>query len=45
VVKKAPEYKVELVCEEKFLKDVIGAMKKAHPYETPAYSVIELVDI
>jgi hypothetical protein len=45
VVKKAPEYKVELVCEEKFLKDVIGAMKKAHPYETPAYSVIELVNI
>lgn len=27
------------------LKDVIAAMKKAHPYEETAYQVIELVDV
>ena len=44
-IERVLEYKVEMVCEEEFLKEVIDAMKKAHPYETPAYSVIELVDI
>jgi hypothetical protein len=36
-IEKVQEYKVELVCEEKFLKDAIAALKKNHPYETPAY--------
>jgi hypothetical protein len=35
------EYKVELVCEESFLKSAIAAMKEAHPYEEPAYDVYE----
>lgn len=33
------EYKVELVCEEACIKQVIEAMKQAHPYEEPAYDV------
>ena len=44
-IERVLEYKVEMVCEEEFLKEIIDAMKKAHAYETPAYSVIELVDI
>lgn len=39
-----PELKVEMVCEEVLIKDVILAMKKAHPYETPAYSVIQMLN-
>ena len=31
------EYKVEMVCEDNLVRDVILAMKKAHPYEEPAY--------
>jgi hypothetical protein len=31
------EYKVEMVCETQYIKVVIAAMKKAHPYEEPAY--------
>ncbi|HIO96093.1 MAG TPA: hypothetical protein EYG67_04655 [Campylobacterales bacterium] len=27
------------------LEAVIEAMKKAHPYEVPAYGVVELIDI
>lgn len=31
------EYKVELVCPDEKIKEVITALKAAHPYETPAY--------
>lgn len=36
------EYKVELVCDEKHIKDAIKALKDSHPYEEPAYDVIKL---
>jgi structural toxin protein (hemagglutinin/hemolysin) RtxA len=36
------EMKVETVCLEEVLDDVIQALKKAHPYEMPAYGVIKL---
>ncbi len=39
------EYKVEMVCENRLIHDVIAAMKQAHPYEEPAYDVIKLEDI
>lgn len=39
------EYKVELVCDDALLVGVIEAMKSSHPYEEPAYDVIQLVDI
>lgn len=39
------EYKVELVCAEKYLKKTIKALKIAHPYEEPAYSVIKLIEV
>ncbi len=35
------EYKVELVCEDDKLDNVIAALKKAHPYEEPAYQIID----
>lgn len=37
-----PELKVEMVCAEECIRDVIAAMKTAHPYETPAYQVIRV---
>ena len=36
------EYRVEMICEEKYLDDVVVAMKKTHPYEEVAYNVIKL---
>ena len=36
-VEKVIEYKVELICEERFLDKAIEALIGAHPYETPAY--------
>ncbi len=39
---KIPELKVEMVCKDEIIKDVIQALIKAHPYETPAYWVQEV---
>ncbi|MBP6217578.1 MAG: YqfO family protein [Oligoflexales bacterium] len=36
------EYKVEMVCLDEYLEDVMTAMKKSHPYETPAFDIIKL---
>lgn len=43
-IEKLPEFKVEMVCEDHFIKIVIEALKAAHPYEEPAYQVIKLED-
>ena len=42
IVETVKEYKIELVCEDGFIQVAIAAMKKAHPYETPAYDVWKL---
>ena len=36
------EYRVEMVCDDRFIRDAVAAMKKAHPYEEPAYDVWKL---
>ncbi|WP_372883179.1 NGG1p interacting factor NIF3 [Psychromonas sp.] len=36
------EYKVELVCAGECIKAVLEALINTHPYETPAYSVVEI---
>ncbi len=41
-LEKISEYKVEMVCEETHINDVINALKKTHPYEEPAYQVTKL---
>ncbi len=39
------EFKVELVCEDEFVKAAVIALLHAHPYEEPAYSVWRLEDV
>ncbi len=41
-LKKVEEYKVEMVCEDQLISEVITALKLAHPYEEPAYDVWKL---
>jgi hypothetical protein len=43
-IKQVEEAKVELVCEEKNLAGIVAALKKSHPYETPAYYAIKTVN-
>jgi hypothetical protein len=38
------EYLLEMVCDDDVIKSVIRALKQAHPYEEPAYSVMRLED-
>ncbi len=44
-LEKVAEYRVELVCEDQFIAAAVSALKKAHPYETPAFDVIKLVSV
>ncbi len=36
------EIKIETICTVQNIKKVLEALKKAHPYEEPAYGVVEL---
>lgn len=36
------EYKVELVCDDEFIRATVAALIKSHPYEEPAYEVYKL---
>jgi len=36
------EYRLEMICEESCIREVLEAMLSAHPYEVPAYDVIEI---
>ncbi len=36
-IEKVEEVKIELLCPEDKIKEIITALKKAHPYETPAF--------
>ena len=38
------EWRVEMVVDEGVIEKVISALKQAHPYETPAYDVIAVLD-
>jgi len=44
-IEQVAEFKVELVCEDSLIRDVVAALKQAHPYEEPAYDVFRLEDI
>ena len=41
-LEKIAEFKVEMVCAEEWIHAVIAALKKSHPYETPAYQVLRI---
>ena len=38
------EWRLEMVVATVHIEQVIKALKQAHPYETPAYDVIEVLD-
>lgn len=41
-VEQVDEVKVELVLEESVREEVIAALRRAHPYEEPAYHLIRI---
>ncbi len=44
-IKTVKEYKVETVCDEQYIHEVVHALKKAHPYETPSYQIWPLLNL
>lgn len=42
-IEQVDEYRVELVCEDRLIGEVVTAMKAAHPYEEPAWDVLAMV--
>lgn len=38
------EWRVEMVFSQAFLVDIVVALKKHHPYETPAFDILPLID-
>jgi hypothetical protein len=43
-LEKVEELRIEMVCEKKYIKEVVTKMKEAHPYETVAYDVVEILE-
>lgn len=41
-VEQVDEYKVEMLCEKKYIKDVLKKMLEVHPYQKVAYSVSKI---
>jgi hypothetical protein len=41
-VEKVDEYRIEMVCKKEKMKAVILSLRASHPYEEPAFDVIEL---
>lgn len=44
-VEHVPEYRVELVCADEYIKHALTALRQAHPYEEPAYDVWRLLEL
>lgn len=39
------EWRVEMVVDKDRITEVLAVLKQVHPYETPAYDVIEVQDL
>lgn len=44
-VETVAEWRVEMVVAKDNIAAVIAALKQAHPYETPAYDAVEVLDL
>lgn len=42
MVETVAEYRVELVCAADCIREVMAALRASHPYEEPAYDVVQL---
>jgi len=44
-VERVDEYRVELVCSDDRIHEAIQALRKSHPYEEPAYEVVQVLNL
>ncbi len=43
-LEKVKEIRLEVICDVKYVKEVVKAIRKVHPYEEPAIDTIPLLD-
>ena len=43
-IEQVEETRIEMICSDLCIKEVISVLRSLHPYETPAYNVIKLED-
>jgi hypothetical protein len=43
VTESVSEYRVEMLCRDELLSDVLDALVRAHPYEEPAYEAYPVI--
>lgn len=43
-VEQVDEFRVEMICSDEHLAEVVAALKQSHPYEEPAYHLLRLAD-
>lgn len=36
------QYRVEMVCNDSFIRNAVAALRHSHPYEQPAYTVTRI---
>jgi hypothetical protein len=44
-VEKLVEYKVEMICTDAAIKDVVQTLLSVHPYEEPAYEIYKILTV
>ena len=44
-LERVEELRVELLCRDDVVHEAVRELKKAHPYECPAYDVVKLEEI
>lgn len=44
-LEKVNEYRLELVCQESNIKEIVQTMLEAHPFETPAYHIEKVLTL
>ncbi|MFV8816932.1 NGG1p interacting factor NIF3 [Haliea sp. E17] len=42
-LERVPEYRVEMVCDDSAVRAVVAALCAAHPYEEPAWDLVEII--
>jgi hypothetical protein len=45
MIEKVAEYKVEMICEDHVIGDVVNELIKTHPYQQPAYDIVKIFTV
>jgi hypothetical protein len=44
-LEKVTEYKVEMICNDAEIKEIVQTLLSVHPYEEPAYEIYKILTV